>query len=202
MKNFIKNHFDFGFNIPLIYAIITTLLIVPCYLFLPEKYGYENSLIENIQMIVLFICMYFSIKAKNSKKFFWILTLFVIIMLLREINCGRVFFPIPGKVNTFYHWEDIKYGFIVGPIYESFIGISIIIALWNKVYETIFSMLTKTRLPIWNIVFAVIGLFGSTYIDKHFDSCVLEEMVELLMYVAICGIIYLYAFSKDKNIDK
>ena len=78
VKNFIKSHFDFNVYAITVPAIISLLCIVPCVLNLPEKYGFENGLIENIQMIVLLICFIFCIKAKNHKK------LFVFIALNRE----------------------------------------------------------------------------------------------------------------------
>lgn len=195
-KNFIKVHADFKVNRANIVALIVVLSIFPAYRFLPEQFGYENGFLENLQMLVLLLCGVFAFKANNFKRFFNVLILFIIIFALREINCGRVFFPIEGEVNSFYQWEEIKYGFIVGPLYEIFIAFSCIWILVKKAYMDLWYMVTKTKLPIWSIVFFLLGMGLSLYADKHMSSHVFEEMAELLMYVSVCGLIFEYGFKK------
>ena len=42
--------------------------------------------------------------------------------MIREVNCGRtLFFHIPGTENAFYSWKEIKYGYLVHPIYGTYI---------------------------------------------------------------------------------
>ena len=95
--DFFKKHFDIKMYGVSIISLIVALTIVPCLMFLPEKYGLENGLLENIQMFILFIGLYFSFSAKTDKKFFTFVGLVLIILTLREVNCGRtLFFPVPG----------------------------------------------------------------------------------------------------------
>ncbi len=55
VKNFMAAHLDFKIYPVTWIAILNAVLIVPCILYLPEKYGYENGLLENFQLIALFI---------------------------------------------------------------------------------------------------------------------------------------------------
>ena len=66
---FIKNHIDFKFYGVTWIALLVGLSIIPMLLFLPQKYGYENGLIENTQMCVLFITLYYVYHQKLIKSF-------------------------------------------------------------------------------------------------------------------------------------
>ena len=69
IKNFISNHISFKFDIATIASFITALTIAPAVLFLPEKCGFENGLIENIQLVVLFLGVFFALRPKADKQF-------------------------------------------------------------------------------------------------------------------------------------
>ena len=53
--DFIKNHIDFKFYGVTWIALFVALSIIPMLMFLPQKYGFENHVIENIQMSILII---------------------------------------------------------------------------------------------------------------------------------------------------
>ena len=67
--DFLKKHFNFEIDKTTVLSIIIAILILPCVMFLPEKFGYENGLLENIQMFVLFIGLYLCFFSKIDKKF-------------------------------------------------------------------------------------------------------------------------------------
>ncbi len=73
---------------PTVISIITFLSILPCVLFLPEKYAWENSFIENFQIFVISVLFIISIKLKERKKLFNWIAMISVILFLREINCG------------------------------------------------------------------------------------------------------------------
>ena len=55
IKN-LMNHFDFKFNIFAVVSLFIMILFVPWVISLmPVSFGYENGLIENIQMFILFL---------------------------------------------------------------------------------------------------------------------------------------------------
>ena len=219
IKEFIKNHFDFNLYAITIPAIICLLAITPCALYLPENWGYENGIIENIQLLVLITAFIFSVKTKNNKKIFIFAALVILLFALREINYGRtIFFPIPGKENMFYSWKDIKYGYLVHPMVAIYIiGIAVYFII-NKLHIEIWSMISKIKLPVFNFLLLFTGLMTGMYAErrshdlvmykdlvtglvyeKYDQLFVLEEMSELLFYLALLSIIYIYAFKKQVN---
>ena len=49
--NFIKSHIDFKFYAVTWIALVVGILIIPALMYMPQKYGFENGLIENIQLV-------------------------------------------------------------------------------------------------------------------------------------------------------
>lgn len=193
MINFIKNHIDFKIYGASWVSILTALMIVPCIMFLPEKFGYENGLLENIQMAVLFFGLYLSFFSKIDKKFYIFVGLVLIILILREVNCGRtLFFPVPGMENVFYSWKDIKYGYLAHPIYGAYIALVGIYFLKNKLFMNLWNYIKNTKLPIWNIIFMFLGMGLGLYAEHSAHNMVFEEITELLFYVSSIGIIWIY----------
>ena len=202
MKDFIEKHVDFEFYMVTLLSLVIASLIWPAIMCLPGTWGYENGVIENLQMVFLFVGFILCLKSKYNKKFFIFAGLLISIIMLREINCGRtLFFPIPGTVNQFYKWKDIPYGYLAHPLYGAYIAGVVIYFLKNKCYIPLKNMITKVKLPIWNffLLFAGMGLGElaekcSKYVPNPF---VFEEMGELLFYVSLVGIIWLY--TKNDN---
>ena len=198
MIKFFKDHFNFGLPGVSWLAFFTAFLVYPCKMFLPEHFGYENGLLENIQMIVLFIGLYLSFFSKTDKKFFRFVGLVLLIIMIREVNCGRtLFFPIPGVENAYYRWSEIKYGYLAHPIFGAFIAFVAIYFLKNKLFINLWNFLIKTKLPIWNIMFMFIGMGLGLYAEHTMHNMVFEEITELLFYVSLVGIIYLYSRCKE-----
>lgn len=195
--DFISNHLNLSFQNVTWLAIITAIAIIPVSLFLPEKYGYENGLIENIQLAVLFIGMFFSQRTKTDKKFFTFVTLVLGILFIREVNCGRtIFFPIEGQENAFYRWSEIKYGWLAHPIFGLYMAYVGFYFLKNKLFINLWEKLRDIKFPIWNFVLLIIGIIGGLYAEEA-HLLVMEEATELLFYVALISFIYLYSQHKD-----
>uniref|UniRef100_UPI0040289F6E hypothetical protein n=1 Tax=Candidatus Scatousia sp. TaxID=3085663 RepID=UPI0040289F6E len=209
IKNFTSAHLDFKVYPVTWIAIVNAVLIVPCIMFLPKEFGYENGLLENIQLIALLVgfilCLLYPKYNKEESeekpalvKFFRFAALVIVILFLREINCGRtIFFPVPGEVNTFYGWKEIKYGWLAHPLYGLFMtGVGFYFLL-NKLFITLWHLIKNVKFPVWNVILMVIGMVWGTLAEEVFHNMVMEEITELLFYVALAGIIYLYAFNKN-----
>ena len=197
MLEFLKKHLDFRIHNVTWLGILTALAVVPCVMFLPERFGYENGLLENIQMAVLFIGLYLAFTAKTNKKFFIFAGLILTILMIREVNCGRtLFFAVPGYENAFYSWKDIKYGYLAHPIYGFYIALVGIYFLKNKLFINLWEILKNIKLPVWDIVLMLTGMGLGLYAEHGMHNMVFEEITELLFYVSLVGIIYLY--SRDK----
>lgn len=177
-----------------IIAIIVALLIVPFIMFLPKEFGYENGVLENLQLIALFTGAFWAFRAKVDKKFFYFVIMVIGILVLREINCGRtLFFAIPGTENAFYSWKEIKYGWLAHPLYGLYMAWVGIYFLKNKLYLTLWNKLKNISLPIWNVLLMIVGMVWGTYAEEVAHHFVMEEITELLFYVSLSGIIYLYS---------
>ena len=198
IKNWFCTHFDIKAYPTTYINILVALLIFPCLLFLPSRWGYENGVLENIQMIVLFAGVFFALKSKVDKKFFIFVALVLAILILREINCGRtIFFAIPGEVNSFYSWKEIKYGYLAHPIYGAFIASVGVYFLWNKLFINLWDKIKNVRLPIWDISLMILGMALGIYAEEVFHNFVFEEITELLFYTGLIGIIYLYSHHNN-----
>ena len=195
-----KKHFDFKLSIVDCIYIVLFFLAIPGIIFLPEEFGYENSWLENIQLIILFTSCFFAIRAKENRKFFNLVLMFLGILLLREVNCGRtIFFPIPGVENAFYSWKDIKYGWLAHPLFGIYIGTTIVYGLWNKFYIDLWNILKNTKLPFWSILFLITGITLSLVAEKCTHNFLFEEFSELLMYISILSIIKRYSQKEYKS---
>ena len=175
--------------------------MIPATIFLPEKFGYENGLIENLQLLFLFAGIFFALRAKTDKKFFYFVALVLGILIIREVNCGRtIFFPIPGEINAFYSWKEIKYGWLAHPLYALYITFVGMYFLKNKLYVNLWQKFKNIKFPIWNFVLMLLGMFLGIYAEECVHNFVLEESTELLFYIALINFVYLY--SQDKNFNQ
>ena len=204
IKGFIAAHLDFKIYSVTWIAFAVALSIAPCLMFVPQKYGYENGLFESIQMVVLFGILAMCLTAQVNKRFFrfaaWALT----IIMIREVNCGRtLFFHIPGTENSFYPWREIKYGYLVHPIYGLYIGIIGLFFLCKKLYIDMWRMIKNIKLPVWNLLLMGIASFcGAIAEDATNNNFIFEETFELLFYTALAGVVYLYSRHQNFAIEQ
>ena len=198
MLNFFKQHFDLKIYPVTWLVLASAIAVIPSIMYLSPQFGYENGLLENIQMLVLFIGTYLCFSAKTDKKFFIFAGLVLSIIILREVNCGRtLFFHVPGTENAFYSWKQIKYGYLAHPIFGIYIASVAIYFLKNKLFLNLWYKIRDLKLPLWNILFLISGLLLSLYAEKATTNFVFEEISELLMYVSILSLVWLY--SRNKN---
>jgi len=194
----LKSRLDFNFRPITILPLLIILLTLPACLWLPVEYSYENCLIENFQLIIILAAFIICIKAKNDKTFFNTLALVMVILFLREINCGRtVFFHIPGGgPNDFYSWKQIPYGYLAHPIYGAFMAFSGLYFILTESYKPLWNYFLKAKISIYNWVFVIIGIvFG--LLGEEWGMPMLEEMTETLFYTSLLAIIFLQAQNKE-----
>ena len=204
IKDFLSAHLDFKFYGVTWIALAVGLSIIPSLMFVPQKYGYENGLYESIQMIVLFGIMAMCLTAQVNKRFFKFAALALTIIMIREVNCGRtLFFHIPGTENSYYPWREIKYGYLVHPIYGTYIGIIGLIFLCKKLYLDMWKIIKNIKLPVWNLVFMGIASFAGAIAEKATNNnFIFEEGFELFFYTALAGVVYLYSRHQNFAIEQ
>ena len=192
--NFCSARFDFKFYKVNWINILFFCLIFPACKFLPESAAYENSWFENIQLFVLFLGLYFALTTKFNRTFFKFVALVIGILLVRETNCLRtIFFCVPGEVNSFYTWKEIKYGWLAHPLYGCYMAWTAIYFFWKKLYLVLDCYIKSVKVPIWNLLFLVVAIFMAWAGEHIFGCMMLEEASELLVYVVLISIIYLYS---------
>ena len=199
---FIRAHFVFRFYGVTWIALAVGLSIIPMLMFMPQKYGFENGLIENIQLCVLFGIMYLCLTSKVNKKFFNFAALALTLIMIREVNCGRtLFFPIPGEYHKYYSWKDLPnpwIGKIAHTLYGIWIGIVSLVFLKKQIYIDLWKIIKNIRFPFWNLMFACFAMFmGAIAEDATHNNFIFEEGFELFFYVSLLGIVWLY--SRNKN---
>ena len=199
IKDFINSHLDFQVYQVSWVAFLVLLAIPFCLAYMPQKYGFENGLLESIQMVVLFGILGLCFTAKVNKRFFRFCALILTILMIREVNCGRtLFFKVPGTENSFYPWREIKYGYLVHPIYGVYIALIALFFLIKKHFITLWKLFKDVRLPFWNIALACFAMFMGAIAEKATNNnFIFEEGFELLFYVCLAGIVYLY--SRHEN---
>lgn len=199
---FVKSHFDFRFYGVTWIALCVGLSIVPMLMFLPQKYGFENGFLENIQMVVLFVIMYLCLTSKVNVRFFRFAALALTIIIIREVNCGRtLFFPIPGTYHQYYSWRALPWpwlGKIVHTVYGLWIATVSFIFLKKKIYIDFWKIVKTVKFPFWNLLFGGFAMFMGAIAEKATNNnFIFEEGFELLFYVSLMGIVWLY--SRNKN---
>ena len=200
--DFFKLHFDFKFYGVTWISLFVCLSIVPMLILMPQTWGYENGVLENIQMAVLFFMVWICCTSKINKPLFKFIILVLSILIIREVNCGRtLFFPIPDTYHQYYSWKALPWpwlGKIVHFIYGSWIAIVSIIFLKKKFYLDVWKLIKNVKLPVWNLLFAGFAMFMGAIAEKATNNnFIFEEGFELLFYVSVAGIIWLY--SRNKN---
>ena len=200
--DFIKAHFDFKFYGVTWLALFVGISIFPMLKYMPQKYGFENGLLENIQMGVLFIIMYLCLTARYNKRFLKFTALALTIIIIREVNCGRtLFFPIPDTYHQYYSWRDISpnwLGKVVHTLYGLWMAFVGLVFFGGKFHIDFWKLIKNIRFPFWNLVFACLAMFMGAIAEKATNNnFVFEEGFELLFYVSIMGILWLY--SRNEN---
>ncbi len=194
----LKERADFKFY-PVILAPVIIFLLTPIFIkWLPLHFANENSLIENFQLVVILFAFIFCLKAKTDKPFFYSMALVMIILFLREINCGRtVFFLVPGGgPNAFYSWKEIPYGYLAHPLYGLFMVCSGLYFIFSKSYKTLWNYFLHAKLSVYTWAFMFLGIiFGVT--GEEIGAFMLEEMAETLFYVSITALLFLQGFNKN-----
>ena len=144
----------------------------------------ENTLLENIQLLALFVGFIASIKAKNYKIFFTFLGLILLLMFAREISYGRVFID-----ESVVHFNKKLCHILVG----IYIGASVLFALIKKIWIDIINIIKNIKFPIWTFLIAFACLFSQLASEKYLHNTCIEETAEFMLYCSIVSLILIYS---------
>ena len=185
---------DFQLRAAALIAIFVTCVSVCFGVHLPVEFAYENGWVENIQLFVLMLGVYFCLTSGNHRMFFLGVAWVLIILMLREVNCGRtVFFARPGEVNSFFRWREIPYGWVARVLFGVCIASIPVFFLRNGLYKELSDVLSQVGMPVWNVLLMAVGIALGVYGEWVMNSMVVEELAELVSYVALVGCLHIYA---------
>ena len=175
-----------------------SLLIV---LFAPDSWGYENGIIENLQLAILTLALLFSVSAHTEKTLYLFFATVLLFMIFREVNCGRVL--LWSRSGEIFHcgppadylkWKEIPHGSAIrGSIY-AVLTLLCVAALCRKGnLRALLSLIFRTRIPVWEALLFLIGIVTGIIAEKYSISFLLEEMAETLAYTALAAALYRYS---------
>ena len=74
--------------------------------------------------------------------------------------------------------------------------------IFSKAWLELWKIIKNVKIPVWNFMFLFFGIVIGEYAEKSGHSFILEEMGELLFYVSLMGVIWLFAFNKKFSVEK
>lgn len=178
-------------------SIINCIAIIPCILWLPAKYALENSFFENLQVVILALSVIFALCNKNHKYLFRWFAMLSFILFLREINCGRIFFPHEGMTASFKTWAEIlpNHSRLPNTLYALFMIFTLVYFFIHRLYKTLWQYVKFAKFPAIDILLFMLGIVLGTLGETLLPNEMFEEVSETMFYLSFMSIIYLYTFN-------
>ena len=192
------------------YFLLASLILIPLCFVLPVECSFENHFLENLEVVVLLAGFILALgktlftELYDSIKFYIAFSIIFLLMAMRELSWGRVFYPVGTDASgeeIFIKVQQLWYFDILYPL----IALLVLIALALIGY---FYYQSETKGIRWNvplietILFVVMSLLSQCIFDRglidYLDtySQNLEECSELLAYIALLCICHKISFSK------
>ena len=188
LADLVRNRLDYKFYPELLIGVSFALLIVPAGIYCPVEYGYENGVVENTQMLLLFIGLVLCWFARKNKAFFRFFSAVIFILMLRETNFGKtLFYPHPTIPNKFLSWREIPYAPYVDPVMIVYVIVMVVYFIRKKLYRLVPAFIREGQFPVWPVFFMAVSMIAGSIVDKVCNNFVAEEMVELVFYSAFVG---------------
>lgn len=187
------------------YYRILSLLLLSIGLFasdwLPPEWGWENSVIEWSQVIILSLGLILSWR-RSSSSFALFSTPLWLILIGRELSWGRVFFPI-GINQSGPHFPALKelwYGPAVYPIVTAILLFWLFAVLRYKLYMIPIRMIKQSVFPWANLSLVFLSVVTAYIAEKHMHRPAGEELCELVAYIWLVAISLEFKISYKKSI--
>lgn len=196
-----NKYLDWQFRSTTWVTLLVALGCLICAFMLPASFGNKNSPIENVQMLIIAIGLFIACTAKERKHLYVFAALCLFLMLAREVNFGRTLFIFadPENPNVYPKWKHMEYGWLAR------IGIGLAMAwvavyfFWRKVWKLLWEVLRTERIPVWDLLLAIGGVIaGVSFESMH--NCLSEELGEVVCYVGVVGVLYLYSRNKTRKV--
>ena len=167
----------------------------------PSSWGYENGVVENLQLLLLLIGCAICLTAKGDKSVYLCLTVILLTLLMRELNCGRVLFW--SKSGEMFHcgtpaeylkWREIPHGLAYRfATYGILFALCLVSLLHHGTFKKLFKLFTTARIPAWEAILATVGYAIGQCAERIGHSLLTEELGETVLYAALISAIYRYS---------
>lgn len=178
--------------------------------FMPVEYSFENHLLENLEVVILLAGFVLSLvktltaQLFDSIKFYIASGIIFLLMAMRELSWGRVFYPVGFADNgeeVFIKVQQLWYFDILYPLIAVLVIIALILIGYTYYQSTLKGI--QWNIPLVEvIIFIVTSLLSQCVFDRglidYLDaySQNLEECSELIAYLALVNICQKINFSK------
>ena len=183
-------------------AFAAVLLSIPLAFVLPVQWSSENGIIENAQVVALIIAAVFILNAQPRLPWFQrFCAAGLVLMALRELSWGRVFFPI-GMEDfgpIFVDMADYEYRVHVYVFISVYISAMLVVLVrFVPVRRIFFGKQPLAALAVMALA-ALLNFVGDHgYILGKGNGQILEELNELIFY-ATTPAAMLYWLWQQKN---
>ena len=171
--------------------------LVPLTLLLPDWWGKENGIVENLQLLWLLAGMVYcwrmrlakqTILTENASKIWSAGIIYFFLLFMREISWGRVFFTNASDGMLEYQQMGL-YGKLVHPMVTALIILALVLIVKAKIWH----ILKRIKLPLKSFVLLVLFI-GMSWIGEKgsipiLHSQVLEELAEFGAYMMMYYIV-------------
>lgn len=183
----------------LLIGILVSYFISP---YLPISWGWENGLLEWLQVVILAIGLVLNYKwwhdAKandhhGTARFLLLATSLWLLMIGRELSWGRVFFPNGFDAVTgpsFASLAQLPYGAIVNPLLAVIITVWIFAVIKYGLYKIPYKLLKEKHFPVSELAISILALIVAELGEKKLHLPVMEEFNECLAYLGLILVAY------------
>ncbi len=193
----------------LLAGVLLSYFITP---YLPVSWGWENSLLEWLQVAILVLgllltCTWWQ-EARSTEDIpaarflMWAVPLWVL-MIGRELSWGRVFYPsgfhaIDGP--SFLPLSQLPYGAFVNPL------IAVIIVVWlygvikYGLYKVPYTLVKEHKFPVTALVITIFAFVSAELGEKHLHLQNMEEFDECFAYLGLILTAYCVKNALRKSI--
>jgi hypothetical protein len=191
LKN-IWNRLDFSTNMLTFAELLLVLAIYPLVQYTDAKWFAEDSIVENLQMIICFACLVVAWRAPKDRPLFIFWGLLMMLMIIREINMGRHWLCAAYTSLIYCGWSDVPYGEVLHWTRNILTVFVVVYFFWRKVYRLVWQYVKTAPIYVWEFLFLALGALLAQLAESPLDNESLEELAESLFYLAFLNCLVRY----------
>ena len=170
--------------------------------YLPVAWGWENGLLERLQIAILTLGLILNYRwwqeakldnnLSDTRFFAWITPLWLL-MIGRELSWGRVFYPKafdPVNGPSFLNLTQVPYGSLVNPLLTVIIIVWLYAVIKYALYKIPYQLLKNRRFPVTELIITI-AAFAVADIGEHkLNLQTMEELNECFAYLGLIWVAY------------